>query len=131
MANYVIASKPGVTSLAECLILGEFLAANCPDVTVNTAVKDPSEWDEFADSVCRSYGFESKFTPLVYTMEGTLIGGTREFAEHIKEKYDKMLTVHKDQQRQRARLVQQEVDEHMRRKTEGDTVDERVQKALE
>ena len=33
---------------------------NTPDVQVKYVIKDNSEWKEFADSVCRSYGFEKK-----------------------------------------------------------------------
>jgi len=68
MTTYVIASKPALNSLSECIILGEFLEANCPDISVKVCIKDSSEWTEFADSVCRSYGFENKYCPLIYTI---------------------------------------------------------------
>jgi len=76
--------------------LGEFLEKSTPDVCVRYVIKDTSEWGEFVDSVQRSYGFERKSCPLVYTIEGTLIGDGRAFIEHVREKYGKTLTVTKE-----------------------------------
>ena len=52
---------------------------NCPDVCMKTIIKDQSEWTEFCDGLCRSYGFENKYCPIIYTLEGKLIGGARQF----------------------------------------------------
>jgi len=64
---------------------------------VKVCIKDTSEWAEFADSVCRSYGFENKFCPLVYTIEGNLIGDGKSFMEHVKEKYEIQIAIQKDE----------------------------------
>jgi hypothetical protein len=85
MVTYVVASKAQNPYLAECQIVGEYMTKNTPDVKVKYVIKDSSEWKEFADSVCRSYGFEKKSCPLVYTLEGTLIGDGSDFITHCHE----------------------------------------------
>lgn len=95
------------------------------------AIKDPSEWSEFVDSICRSYGFSKKTCPLVYTIEGTLIGDGRAFVDHVRERYGKTLTISKENQKQRAKLNQDENDEKMRKKRDGDTLGVKIENHLE
>jgi hypothetical protein len=104
MVTYVVASKAQNPYLAECQIVGEFMERNTPDVQVKYVIKDNSEWKEFVDSVCRSYGFEKKSCPLVYTLEGTLIGDGSDFITHCHELFDKTVTVTKEQQKNRQKL---------------------------
>lgn len=103
MVTYVIASKANQPYLAECQMLGEMLEKNCPDVSIKTVIKHQSEWPEFLDSVCRSYGFADKTCPLIFTLEGTLIGDGSGFVEHIREKYGKVLSMSKETQQKRTR----------------------------
>lgn len=77
----------------QCQALGEFLEYNCPDVQVKYVIKDASEWNEFCDSVCRSYGFDRMSCPLVYTLEGTPIGDGRNFIDHVKERFSISLSI--------------------------------------
>ena len=107
------------------------MAENSPDVTVKFVVKDDSEWKEFIDSVSRSYGFEKKCCPIIYTLEGTLIGDNRDFADHVKERYDKSLAIPKDQQKARAKLSIEQNRETMRKKEEGDTLGEKIEHVIE
>ena len=96
MVTYVVASKAIQPYLSECQILGEFLEKNAPDVSVQYVVKDVSEWREFANSVCRSYGFSTKSCPIVYTLEGTLIGSGSDFMKHVAERFNKHYPITKD-----------------------------------
>ncbi len=112
-------------------MLGEFIEKSTPDVCVKYVIKDNTEWGEFVDSVQRSYGFERKSCPLVYTIEGTLIGDGRAFIEHVREKYGKTLTVTKESQKNRTRLNIDENEERMRKKKEGDTLGEKIEATLE
>jgi len=89
MVTYVVASKAHQPYLSECQILGEYLNKNAPDVSVQFVIKDSSEWKEFLNSVCRSYGLEKKSCPIIYTLEGSLIGSGADFVEHVRERYDK------------------------------------------
>mmetsp|Transcript_1986 Transcript_1986/g.3492 ORF Transcript_1986/g.3492 Transcript_1986/m.3492 type:complete len:288 (+) Transcript_1986:10-873(+) len=131
MSTYVVASKANQSYLAECQILGEYIEKSTPDVSVKFVIKDASEWNEFVDSVCRSYGFEKKSCPIVYTLEGTLIGDGREFVEHIRDKYGKTLQVTKEQQKNRTKLNIDENEERMRKKKEGDSMGDKILKVLE
>lgn len=88
------------------IILGEFLEANCPDVCVKATVKDQSEWNEFIDSLCRVYGFDNKYCPIVYTLDGKLIGGTHEFKNHIKDRFDRPLQIPKETVKQRTKMIE-------------------------
>jgi len=88
MTTYVVASKANQPYLSECQLLGDYLAQNTPDVDVKYIVKDSTEWPQFVDSVCRSYGFDKTTCPIVYTLEGKLIGDGRAFIEHVREKFD-------------------------------------------
>ena len=81
--------------------------------------------------MCRSYGFENKYHPLIYTIEGKIIGGALEFKEHVKDRYDKMLTIPKETQKARAKLTNDDNDVAMRRKRDGDTLNERIEETLE
>jgi hypothetical protein len=96
MVTYVVASKANNPYLAECQIVGEYLELNTSDVHVKFVIKDTSEWKEFVESVCRTYGFPKKTCPLVYTLEGTLIGDGSDFLAHIHELYDKTVTITKE-----------------------------------
>lgn len=111
--------------------MGEYVSDNSPDVTVKYVIKDASEWGEFVDSVCRSYGFEKKTCPIVYTIEGTLIGDGRAFVDHCREVYNKTLTITKESQKNRAKINVEENEERMRKKKEGDTLGEKIENYLE
>ena len=130
MVTYVVASKAHQPYLSECQILGEYLNKNAPDVSVQIVIKDSSEWKEFLNSVCRSYGFEKKSCPIIYTLEGTLIGSGADFVEHVRERYDKQVPVSKEQQKARTKLNVLENEQRMRRKKEGDTLGEQILKNM-
>lgn len=106
------------------------MSKNTPDVDVKYVIKDNTEWKEFVDSVCRSYGFEKKTCPLVYTLEGTLIGDGSDFITHCHELFDKTVTVTKEMQKNRQKLNVQLNDERMRKKKEGDTLGEKIEKQM-
>jgi hypothetical protein len=125
-------------------MLGEFLEKNCPDVSVRTIVKHQSEWKPFVDSVsitvfdvtvvfqvCRSYGFYQRTCPFVYTIEGTLIGDGAAFVEHVRERYQKILAMTKDTQKKRTAENMHEIQEMMRKKKEGLTLGETIEKQIE
>ena len=82
------------------------------------------------DSVCRSYGFDKKSCPIIYTLEGTLIGDGRGFIEHCRERYGKSLTVTKESQKNRTKLNVEENEERMRKNKEGETLGEKIENHL-
>jgi len=98
---------------------------------VNYVVKDSSEWPEFVDSVCRSYGFDKKTCPIIYTLEGTLIGDGRDFVDHVRERYGKSLTITKESQKNRTKINVDENDKKMRKKNVGETLGEKIENHIE
>ena len=94
-------------------------------------MKDQTEWGEFVDSVCRSYGFEKKTCPIIYTLEGTLIGDGRDFVDHVRERYGKSLTITKENQKNRTKINVEENDERMRKLKDGETLGEKIENHLE
>lgn len=131
MVTYVVASKANNPYLAECQIAGEYLQNNTPDVNVQFVIKDASEWKVFIDSVCRLYGFPKKTCPIVYTLEGTFIGDGKEFLDHVLQVYDKTVTITNAQTKDRQKLNVLDNDEKMRKKKDGDTLGEKIEKALQ
>jgi cell shape-determining protein MreC len=83
------------------------------------------------DSTCRTYGFSKKTCPLVYTIEGTLIGDGRAFVDHVRERYAKILTITKDNQKNRVKINVDENEERMRKKKDGDTLGVKIQNLFE
>jgi hypothetical protein len=112
-------------------MLGEFLEKNTPDVSVQYVIKDRSEWSEFIDSVCRSYGFEEKTCPIIYTLEGTLIGDGRNFVDHVRKRFNKQLNFAKEVTRARAKLNTDDNEERMKKNRDGETLSERVENYLD
>jgi predicted nuclease of restriction endonuclease-like RecB superfamily len=64
-------------------------------------------------------------------LEGTLIGDGRAFVDHIRERYNKTLTITKENQKNRAKLNVDENEEKMRKKKEGDTLGVKITNHLE
>ena len=110
----------------QCQIIGEFLEANCPDVSVKMCIKDPTEWTEFISDLTRVYGFENVYSPIVYKIEGTLIGGAKEFQNHVKDCYDRLLKIAPETKKSRTILLGKQNSERMRRLHEGDTICEMI-----
>ena len=44
----------------------------------------------------RSYGFYHKSVPLIFAIEGELIGDGAEFVEHVRERYAKVMGMTKE-----------------------------------
>ena len=126
MTTYVIASKANQPYLAECQMLGENLMENSPDICIKCVIKDNSEWDEFVDSVCRTYGFTKKTCPIVYTLEGNLIGDGKDFVLYAKERYGRSVQIEKDSLKARVALNEEQNFDRMKKLREGETLGEKI-----
>ena len=51
MVTYIIASKASSPFLTECQLLGEFLAKNMPDVTIEMVIKSDQDWPKYVNAV--------------------------------------------------------------------------------
>jgi hypothetical protein len=94
-------------------------------------IKDATEWNQFIQSVCRSYGFVQKSSTVVYTLEGRLIGDGRNFIEYVREHFDTSVNVGKDQQKKRTNLNIKENEERMRKMKDGESLAERIEIYME
>ena len=99
---------------------------NTPDVCIKCIVKGNDEWDEFLDSVCRTYGFTNKTCPIIYTLEGTLIGDGKDFVHHVRERYGRSIVVEKDTLKARVALNEEQNYERMKKKKDGETLGEKI-----
>lgn len=130
MASIVIASKANYLYLAECEVLAEFLAQNLPNFKYTVIKKHKNEWDDFLVSLTESYGFKRKCCPIVFTVEGELIGDSTEFYDYAQNKYGKVYRVSKDTLDLRARNNAKAINEEVRRRDKGPNIVEKIQKCL-
>lgn len=130
MTSVVIASKANSLYLAECEVLAEFLAKNLPNFKYSVIKKDKNEWNEFLDSLAESYGFKRKCCPIVFTVEGELIGDVSEFYDYSQNKFGKVYRVSKDTLDLRARNNTRAVKEEVRRRDKGPNVIEKIHMCL-
>jgi len=112
-------------------MLGEFLEKNCPDVFVKIVIKHSSEWNEFIDSTCRSFGFYERHCPIVFTLEGTLIGDGANFVEHVRDRYGKVLSMTKESQKRRTADNIKKIEEDIRKRDKGLTLNEKIEKLID
>lgn len=82
------------------------------------------------DSLADTYGFKRKCCPIVFTVEGQLIGDVSEFYDYAQNKYGKVYRVSKDTLEQRARYNDSLVKEQVKRRKNGPNLIERIQKKL-
>jgi len=112
-------------------MLGEFLEQNCPDVSVKTVIKHSTEWNEFVDSTCRSFGFYDRPCPLVFTLEGNFIGDGANFVEHVRERYGKTMTMTKETQKRRTNENVDNINDDVRKRDKGLTLSEKIEKLID
>lgn len=74
----------------------------------------------------RDYGFTQVSSPIIFTIEGELIGAGDEFVEHVRERYNKVLGMTKEQQKGRLEENKRNILEEYRKKNEGLTLQEKV-----
>ena len=50
-------------------------------------LKDISEWEAYIDEICRIYGFKTKSNPIIYTLDGSLIGDRQQFLAIVEARF--------------------------------------------
>ena len=65
---------------------------------------------------CRSFGFYERTCPIVFTIEGDLIGDGASFVEHVRDRYGKVLGMAKESQKRRTNDNINKINEEMRKK---------------
>jgi len=62
------------TIIKQCENLANIIRSFYHDISFKIVLKDPSEWDLYIDEICRIYGFKIKSNPIIFTIDGKLIG---------------------------------------------------------
>lgn len=130
MSSIVIASKSNSLYLAEWEVLAEFLAKNLPNFQYSVIKKHKNEWEKFLNSLKESFGFKRKWCPIVFTVEGELIGDVGEFYDYAQTRFGKVYRVSKDTLNLRAKNNTRMVNEEVRRRDKGPNIIEKIQKRL-
>lgn len=131
MSTFIVAATPDKTKLAQCMIMGEKLNDNCPDISVQFIVKDETEWESFLDGLTRTYGFDKSPNPICYTLEGDFIGDGADFLDYIRKKYNKTETFTSEITRNRTKINEEENEDRMRKLTDVESLGEKVNSFLE
>lgn len=96
MSQIIIASKANSFHLAEAQVLAEFCRENCPSFEYKVLMKHKNEWNSFAVALKNSYGFSKLCCPLIFTVEGWLIGDINDFKEMVHWRFQKEYTEQKE-----------------------------------
>lgn len=84
---YIIAGKADDPAFARVEYMAKLIEAVCPQIFFRFEMKHPDAWEAFIQHIFRKFdfsGFENDFPgPLVWTLEGSLIGGSAEFIQII------------------------------------------------
>eukprot|EP00931_Biecheleriopsis_adriatica_P090206 TRINITY_DN64231_c0_g1_i1.p1 TRINITY_DN64231_c0_g1~~TRINITY_DN64231_c0_g1_i1.p1 ORF type:complete len:539 (-),score=130.03 TRINITY_DN64231_c0_g1_i1:30-1646(-) len=87
MSSFVIAGKADDPSFARAEYAAKQVQAIVPNIHVRLEMKHPDHWKEFFNTICRQYDFayysEDFAGPLVWTLEGDLVGGSADFVQNI------------------------------------------------
>lgn len=67
----------------------------------------------------------------MYTIEGKLIGDGANFVEHVRDRYGKVLGMSKEMQKKRTNTNMNMINEEKRKKDEGATLPEKIEKLIE
>ncbi|CAK83044.1 unnamed protein product (macronuclear) [Paramecium tetraurelia] len=74
MSSYIIAGSSDKVDTAECENMANLIRQYYPEISFKIVLKDLTQWEQYADEICRIYGFKQKSNPIIYTMDGCLIG---------------------------------------------------------
>ena len=82
--------------------------------------------------VCRSFGFYKRTCPLVFTIEGDLIGDQVDFREHVRSRYCRTnITMAKEFHDVRYKDNMQQAEDVIRNRLNGPSLREKIAKKSE
>lgn len=87
MSAFVIAGKADDPAFARVEYVAKQIEAVCPQIAFQFEMKNPDGWKDFLGGVLRKYDFagveEDCQGPLIWTLEGKLVGGSQEFIKTV------------------------------------------------
>ena len=131
MTTYIVAGTSTNKSLTKCEMMGEALMAGMRDVKVFKVAYHPSEWNDFLNSVCYNFGFYLQSDPIIFTVEGMLVGNENDFQQLIENQYKIIYNDNLDSIEKRTSEMANESELLHKRKIEGIELDEKIAVFLE
>lgn len=79
MSSYIIAGSADNPETGLCEHIANEIKSYYQNIDFRIIIKHPKEWDNFIHEILRIYGFKKMYDPIVYTLDGKLIGGLEGF----------------------------------------------------
>lgn len=127
MSNYIIAGEAGSPDLVDCEYLGKKLGASTPSTNIHVIAKHSSEWDEFLRKICNSYGFKEPSSPIIFTVDGKLIGDKQAFKEHVLQFYLVRAELDKNMRGLISDYDRMSLENYRQQAAEGPSIEQKVQ----
>ena len=92
-------------------------------------MKHKDEWNCFVVALKQAYGFHKLCCPMIFTVEGELIGNTDEFYQYSKDKFGKSFNLPKEILQRRAKENNAFMNEVVRKRSkdlEKETIEEKI-----
>ena len=131
MSTYIIAGEAGSPDLADCEFLGKKLVASTPSCHVHIIAKHSTEWDDFLKRTCSGYGFKEASSPIVFTVDGKLIGDKHAFKEHVLQTYSVRGELDKNMRTLVSEFDKASLENHRQKLADGPSVLETVREKLQ
>lgn len=84
MASLIVTGRPNSELTTYCILLIQELHRCYPQINTFYVLKHPEEWNNYAEEVCKLFGFKKSSHPLVFLSNGTFIGGKDVLFSSIK-----------------------------------------------
>lgn len=81
MSSYIIAGSANKPETGQCEHIANLIKSYYKNIDFRIIIKHPKEWENYIHEILRIYGFKKKFDPIVFTLDGKLIGGIDGFRE--------------------------------------------------
>lgn len=75
MSSYIIAGSSDKNELGQCEHISNAIKSFYRNIDFRIVIKHPSEWNDHIQNVLRIYGFKKMSNPIIYTLDGKLVGG--------------------------------------------------------
>ncbi|KAL4481467.1 hypothetical protein ABPG74_007556 [Tetrahymena malaccensis] len=87
MSSYTVAGSADNEDTAFCETIANEIKKFYKNIDFRIIIKHPKEWEEYIHEICRTYGFKRKINPIIFTLDGKLIGGIDQFKEMAEYKF--------------------------------------------
>ena len=87
MTSIIISGRPNSELTSQCILLSEELIKYYPSVKFVKVLKHPDEWNNYSEEICKLFGFEKNYHPLIYYSNGEMIGDKEAFFAFVKKNF--------------------------------------------